>query len=148
MTNQWGPRRTLWVTAIALVPACAWADSVPVELLLIPPLLGMLVLTALGWFLTRLLNDPTKRHFSRLLLFALLWTPVPIVSFQSYGFGFLLSGMNLLSFLPTHNSQSPFVIAELDRTHFATAIAVSVVCVLGSIVIVARSWARLRQTGA
>lgn len=144
------PGRASWMVAFAIVPACAWAtDMPPVELLLIPPLLGMLAFTVLGWFATRLLTNLTARHFVRLLLIVLPWTPVPVISLQNYVFGFLFSGLDLLWFLqPTHGSQSPFVIAELGRAHFATAVAVSAVCTLGGIVIVARSWARLRQARA
>ena len=139
-----------WAAVFALAPAYVWAtDMPPVELLLVPPLLGMLAITVLGWFMTRLLTNSTPRYFIRLLLLALLWTPVPIVSLQSYGFGFIFSGLYLWSFLlPVHGSQSPFAIAELGRAHLATAIAVSAVCVLGGIVIVARSWTRLRQPRA
>lgn len=137
-----------WAAVVVLVPTYAWAtDMPPVELLLIPPLFGMLVVTALGWFATRLLTNPTARHFLRLLLLALLWTPVPVISWQNYGYSFLFSGLYLWSFLlPVHGSQAPFVIAELGRARLATAIAVSITSVLGSIVILARSWARLRQT--
>jgi hypothetical protein len=137
-----------WSWIFAFAPASAWAtDMPPVELLLIPPLLGMLVFTVLAWFATRLLANPTVRHFARLLVTVLLWTPVPVISLQGFGVGFLFSGLDLLSFFLGGSpvSQSPFVVAELGRAHLATAMAVSVAGVLGGILILARSWARLKQ---
>jgi hypothetical protein len=142
-------RALLWTWGVLLLPSSTFAVEPPAEVLLIPPFLGMIVVTALGWLATRLLNDFTARYFVRVLLLGLLWTPVPVISLQNFSFNFMFSGIYIASFWWTRNSsQSPYLIAEAARTHLNVAIAVGVVCVLGGIVVLARSLAHLRQARA
>jgi len=139
--------RRWYFTSILAAPTTAFAYMPPVEVLLIPPLFCMIAITMTGWFATRFLHNLTARHFSRVLLMALLWTPVPMITLQNYGFGFMFSGIHLWSFLLTRGAQSSmYATAEAGRTHLAVAIAVGVVSVLGGVVVLARSVARLRQS--
>ena len=140
-------RRESWMVGALLAPSAAFAASAPrLDPLLTALMIGMAGFTACGWFAARWLKDPTPRHFMRLLVLVLAWTPVPISTGQGLGFGF--SGFFLLSFSLTFGVQAPMVMAEYSQQHLAVAIAMSVVGVLGAIVIVARSWARLRAPSA
>jgi len=141
------PRHVFLILGALLVPATAWAsDMPPLELLLIPPVACMTVFSVLGWFASRLLHDPTARHFTRLLLLALMWTPVPGVGLLANGIGFVPSGLYFWMFFWSRGDRSPYIEAAASRDQLTVAIAVGIVCVLGSIVVLARSYARLRQS--
>ena len=114
--------------------------------LVLVPLLVVIGVTALIWREMRWVRNTTTRHFARLLFLALLWTPIPDVATQNFG-AFSFSGIRLLS-LTFYALQTRFQ-AQLSpgiaEQQLAAAIAVGVVCVLGGIVIVARSWVQLRR---
>src|SRR5580698_10532625 len=95
------------------VPTLAFAtDMPPVELLLIGPTLLIIGLTALIWFGARLMSDMTACSFTRLVLIALIWTPMPETSMgASYGI-FSFSGFHLLSILTTGGQHSAYLTME------------------------------------
>jgi len=114
---------------IALVPSVALAEpSGGIYLLvLVWPIIAALILTIVVWRLLKVLGPGTAQNFSRMLLLAFLWTPVPSLQYPE-------------EMLPVWPS---VMYLGLSGTRLLTmTISVSVVAVLGSIVLVTRT---LRQ---
>jgi len=114
---------------IALVPSVALAEpSGGIYLLvLVWPIIAALIFTIVFWRVLNVLGPGTAQNFSRMLLLAFLWTPVPSLQYPE-------------EMLPVWPS---VMYLGFSGTHFLTmTISVSVVAVLGSIVLVTRT---LRQ---
>lgn len=114
---------------IALLPSLALAEPSGgiYVLVLVWPIIAALIVTIVAWRVLDVLGPSTARNFSRMLLLAFLWTPVPSLQYPE-------------EMLPVWPS---VMYLGFSGTHLLTmTISVSVVAVLGSIVLVTRT---LRQ---